>query len=753
MLAAACFMRCQQDDIVYPEMDMNVAATYLNLNELTQPAVVVVEGTEGSHVLKVMSNEKWTLSSSQSWCSISEKEGFKYSQIPVSFSENPWNESRMAELTFLINETQEEKKVIVEQKAAEISLIADVTSLRYSIGGGGKDVVLRTNAEAWQVEIIDESTNLPATWCTVTPVSGRGKDTLSVIAQSNATGVLRKANMVFTAVDMRLTIPIIQAETLEPPAITLEANDAFLLSWDEIIGVDGYTLKIVKDDQSEISINIPSSVITSHNLGAIDWNGYVGMISVQLFSYTNMDGTVIEAGGEIITVHNLFDETSGTGVEDDEYIITKPRHLRNVGKYLDKHYKQTVDIDLTGIDLEPISTELASNVYTGTFVGVYDAAKGTVVDASTKRSSEQYKIKNWTLDKGSNSNCGLFAAIGPTGIVRNVSIESAVITGKAYVGAIAGGCAGQIISCHTIGSGGKISTPETNDAYIYLGGIVGYLSEAGEVSYCSNTAAIEGTAGAVGGVAGMMMRDANNAPAVSYCINKAGVVLSKTTQVGGIVGEIGNITGTVLNKITGCINTGSVSGSAVNNQVGGIVGRAFTDTEVSQSYNTGSITAQGSAGGIVGRMGGANATTATIRDCYNTGTITSMGTAVNGNSNAAGILATSTFPASSGGVLTIENCHNVGNIVTSSGASFGSGLFNRANNATVKITTMKNCFSLNEDSKLQPGESDQYISNASSSYKNLSASEMKDIASFTDWDFSSIWQMGSEYPILQGLSE
>lgn len=34
------------------------------------------------------------------------------------------------------------------------------------------------------------------------------------------------------------------------------------------------------------------------------------------------------------------------------------------------------------------------------------------------------------------------------------------------------------------------------------------------------------------------MRDANNAPAVAYCTNKANVVCSSKSPVGGVVGSI-----------------------------------------------------------------------------------------------------------------------------------------------------------------------------------------------------------------------
>lgn len=743
IITAMCFMGCDQDDIIYPEQNAEVAATYLNLDELSQSAIEV-QGTEGGHVLKVKSEEKWTLSSSQAWCSISDKEGFKYSQISLSFSENPWNEPRTTVLTFTINETQVEKKVTIEQKASETTLATDLPDLQYNIGGGEKSIELQTNAVEWNVEIIDEATNAPATWASVTPTTGKGRTILAVTAESNATNEVRNANLVFTAADKSLSIPIVQADKLEAPVITLEDNDAFQLSWEEVTGVDGYKLKYTAG-QGEKSIDIPSGT-TSYDLNLIDWNGYVGKVSVQLFSYANVGGgTISEMGSEKIEVHNLFDDASGNGAESSEYIITKPRHLRNIGKYLDKHYKQTADIDLTGIDFSPISADLVANVYTGDFTGVYDAGKGNIIDAGTKRSAEQYKIKNWTLSKGANTNCGLFASVGTEGIVRNVNIENAIITGKAKVGAIAGNSTGKIISCHT--TGGRISTSTTTDTEVYLGGIVGYLTEKGEVSYCSNAAAIEGSAGCVAGVVGMVMRDANNAPAVSYCTNNGNVVCNSKSPLGGVIGSMAGTAGSEPIKVIGCINTGNVSGTQANNQVGGIVGRSTTDTEITQSYNTGSITATGSAGGIIGRMGGNNAT---IKDCYNTGAIKSTGAVTNGNSNAAGILATCTIVA--GGSMIIENCHNTGSMETANNNTFYNGLFHRTDGKLAKIT-MKNCIALNEGSKSQGSGSDSFITGGSASYKNLSAAEMKNTSSFTGWDFSTVWKMGNEYPVLQALSK
>ena len=61
MLTAVCFAGCQQEDIVYPEPDAKVAETYLTLNELTQ-SPLQVPGPEGTYILKVISDDKRTLS-------------------------------------------------------------------------------------------------------------------------------------------------------------------------------------------------------------------------------------------------------------------------------------------------------------------------------------------------------------------------------------------------------------------------------------------------------------------------------------------------------------------------------------------------------------------------------------------------------------------------------------------------------------------------------------------------------------------
>ena len=83
------------------------------------------------------------------------------------------------------------------------------------------------------------------------------------------------------------------------------------------------------------------------------------------------------------------------------------------------------------------------------------------------------------------------------------------------------------------------------------------------------------------------------------------------SYVGGVCGE--NYGGT----ITGCYNTGTVSGTG--NYVGGVCGR--NEGTITVCYNTGTVSGQIRVGGVSGY----NSSAAIIIGCYNTGTVSGTG--------------------------------------------------------------------------------------------------------------------------------
>ncbi len=143
MLTAVCFAGCQQEDIVYPEPMQRSLKTYLTLTSSLSP--LQVPGPEGTYILKVISDDKWTLSSSQAWCSVSETEGFKiFPSACFCILRIHGMNLVLAELTFLINESQEIKIVICGARSQRNFFgCVDSKELQYNIGGGEKDITLQ----------------------------------------------------------------------------------------------------------------------------------------------------------------------------------------------------------------------------------------------------------------------------------------------------------------------------------------------------------------------------------------------------------------------------------------------------------------------------------------------------------------------------------------------------------------------------------------------------------------------------------
>ena len=145
-------------------------------------------------------------------------------------------------------------------------------------------------------------------------------------------------------------------------------------------------------------------------------------------------------------------------------------------------------------------------------------------------------------------------------------------------------------------------------------------------------------------------------------ISNVGVIDSNIQgyqYVGGIAGYAH------YTNITNCYNTGSVTGSSQH--IGGVVGYN-TNSTVSNSYNTGDVTSSGyNVGGVVGGND-----SSTVTNSYNTGDVT--GSTAVANSNVGGVVGFN-YQA------TVENSYNTGSVTSSS--SYVGGVVGRNYSATV----------------------------------------------------------------------
>ena len=201
----------------------------------------------------------------------------------------------------------------------------------------------------------------------------------------------------------------------------------------------------------------------------------------------------------------------------------------------------------------PIGTSEKS--YTGTFDG-----KG-------------FTISNLTIQNKERDYLGLFGF--NEGVIKNVGIKNANITGKNYIGGVCGDNKGTIENCSNAG------TVLGMDSSWGVGGVCGDNS-GGTIANCSNAGDVSGNM-SVGGVCGD-----NSGGTIANCYNTGDV--SGSENIGGVCGHNKGY-GSEKATIENCYNIGDVSGSK---SIGGVCGciteicaitNCYYDKEVCSAVN------------------------------------------------------------------------------------------------------------------------------------------------------------------------
>lgn len=239
-----------------------------------------------------------------------------------------------------------------------------------------------------------------------------------------------------------------------------------------------------------------------------------------------------------------------------------------------------------------------------------------------------HALRNLTIARPETGGVGLFGTLAKTGVVRNLVLEDATVTGLHGTGALVGANFGYVADCRaSVQVTGRLATA----------GLVG--GHAGQVSNCHVTGRVSGQA-AVGGLAGDMNGAVRN--------SSADVRVTAGKGVGGLVGL--NTTGRVQNShargtVSGTDNVGGLVGvntdalvensyatgavEATGTNAGGLVG-FNSKSRILSSYATGAVTGSQAAGGLVGRNNGA------VRNAYATATAGLVGDNTDGSIDASG---------------------------------------------------------------------------------------------------------------------
>ena len=306
---------------------------------------------------------------------------------------------------------------------------------------------------------------------------------------------------------------------------------------------------------------------------------------------------------------------SGSGTENDPYLILNPIQLNQLRNFLNQsnvYFKLMANIDLT----EYIEDEYGSAGWmpvgnsSSRFKGILDGNGKAVTGLTINRENMDYvglfgdtdnaTIKNLTVQgnvKGKKYVGGITGELN-SGKMTNCTFEGKIV-GDSYVGGLSGQ-SGTYTDCIS-----KAKVTGTGD---YIGGIVGRY---GQFTNCIASDIVVNGHDNVGGICGY-----SSSSITSSFVSGS---ITANNRVGGLVGTtnynntikscvighisatgnyIGGIVGYAVGNINNCYFSGSVVGGS---QVGGLVGYQY-DYTVSQCYTTGRIAGKEKIGGLVGEQ-------------------------------------------------------------------------------------------------------------------------------------------------------
>ena len=367
----------------------------------------------------------------------------------------------------------------------------------------------------------------------------------------------------------------------------------------------------------------------------------------------------------------------------------------------------------------------SANAYAGGILGYSTASlemNAAVNTGNVSSSTEEYSYSGGLVGYGSGT-----ITVTDSCNTGNVSSASSSSSYDSYSGGLVGYVDGTVTVDNSYNTGIVSSSSNFRS---YSGGLVGNGNSTVTVRNSYNTGSVSCSSrspSCSGGLVGQADGDViitasyNTGNVSSHSFSSS--YYDYTSYSGGLVG-MASSTVTVSNSY----NTGNVSSSPADSYSGGLVGQAYGDVTISNSYNTGNVYGASSdsySGGLVGQAYG----DVTVTDSYNTGNV--YGASY--DSYSGGLVGYGS------GDVTVSNSYNTGNVYGASYDSYSGGLVGQA----YGDVTVSNSYARRG-----------YRSGASGTSGSLKTeAELRERATFTNWDFSEVWRMGEScnggFPVLQ----
>ena len=336
--------------------------------------------------------------------------------------------------------------------------------------------------------------------------------------------------------------------------------------------IDSKTLTKDTDYEVAVSPGAPAAIGNYTITFTAKANNETGYAGAAVRSFRVMEGESLD--GYVFA-------TEGEG-DDKVYLINDESDLKRLAAYVNnghngqgKTFKQTADITLTAAHTTIGGYIDGNNRY---FYGIFDG--------------NNKSITNLTINQPDFNYQGLFGYTSTSAVIKNVNLVNCNITGKSYIGGIAGSSSSTTIqNCHVSGTIAATVAEAT-----YHGGIVGHATST-TITDCTMTGAVSTSVSNdyYGGIVGRAGWDV----IFTSCENAA-AISGDGERHGGIVGDDDGSS----NRFNLCLNTGTVAGT---NYVGAIAGQYYWTSNYTNCYYAApcTVAALGYSGGASNYNGNA----------------------------------------------------------------------------------------------------------------------------------------------------
>lgn len=285
----------------------------------------------GRYEVTVTSAEKWTVSGSCAWCTLTPTEGKSGDRITFNVQPNTTGETLEQEYK-VISGTASKVITVISYAVPYMELQSPASGTEsFDYNGGDFDVILRTNLDPSQIEYSIAGND--GGWVSVRNVS---EATYSVHVSANNTYAARQATVTFSASDDVEPVSVTVSQAKRP---YLKVTDPAGLSYD--LGLEATQISVTISTNLSVGVSLPSWITQEGQPQVV--NEYNGLTSYMYqFNVSAASGSrsgkiefTYEQSAAAVTVRQVSSDLTYATIPDPvfrEYLLDNGYIMENSGE-------------------------------------------------------------------------------------------------------------------------------------------------------------------------------------------------------------------------------------------------------------------------------------------------------------------------------------------------------------------------------------------------------------------------------------